>query len=61
MKTYIGKTIKIKAGTTVNRAGESAKRAADAVVTVRGQKTTQSGQTRVYWKSNGVIASAIVK
>lgn len=60
MKSYIGKTITIKAGTFVNRAGVRAKRTADTTVTIRNQEVTRNGKLRVFWKSNGLIASAIV-
>lgn len=60
MKSYIGKTITIKAGTFVNRAGVRTKRAADSIVTVRNQEIARNGKMRVFWKSHGVMASALI-
>lgn len=56
----IGKTITIKAGTIVTRAGVRAKRDADTTVTVRKIEGARNGKTRVYWKSNGILASALI-
>lgn len=60
MKTYIGKPLTIKAGTIVARAGIRTKRTADSIVTIRAQKPARNGKVRVYWKSNGLIASALI-
>lgn len=55
-----GKSITIKAGTIVTRAGFRTKRTADSTVTVRRAETARNGKTRVYWKSHGIIASALI-
>jgi len=52
-KNYVGKTLTIKAGTKVTRAGVTTKRTTDSQVTVRAQEIVR-GKLRVYWKSNGV-------
>lgn len=60
MKSYIGKPITIKAGTIVTRLGQRSKRAIDSQVTVRNQEAARNGKTRVFWKSHGYIASALI-
>ncbi len=60
MKSYIGKPITIKAGTVVTRLGQRSKRSIDSQVTVRNQETARNGKTRVFWKSHGYIASALI-
>lgn len=60
MKSYIGQSITIQAGTTVTRLGMRAKRASDTIVTIRNQETIRNGKTRVYWKSNGYAAYATI-
>ena len=56
-----GQQITITAGTLVNRAGESAKRTTTSTVTIRKAEPARYGKTRVFWKSNGVLANALVK
>jgi hypothetical protein len=58
--TVIGKAITIKAGTIVARAGQRAKRSADSIVTVRKAEAARNGKTRIFWKSHGIIASALI-
>lgn len=60
MKSYIGKPITIKAGTVVTRLGSRTKRTANTTVTVRNQEPARNGKTRVFWKSHGYIASALI-
>lgn len=60
MKNLVGKSIKIKAGTKTTRAGRTATRQVSTVVTVRRQEAAKNGKTRVFWKSHGVIASALI-
>ena len=60
MKSYIGKPLTIKAGTIVTRLGQRSKRSIDSTVTVRNQETARGGKTRVFWKSHGYIASALI-
>ena len=60
MKSYIGKPITIKAGTIVTRLGQRQKRSVDSTVTIRNQEAARNGKTRVYWKSHGYIASALI-
>lgn len=57
---YAGKTIRLKAGTFVNRAGQLSKRQADSYITVRRAEPARNGKTRVYWKSMGYTVSALV-
>lgn len=59
-KNYIGKTLKIKAGTKVARAGRTTTRSVDTTIRVRDQEVTRGGKVRVYWKSNGLKASALI-
>jgi len=58
---YTGRQITIPAGTLVKREGQATKRKTSSVVTVRRHEPARDGKTRVFWKSNGVIASALVK
>lgn len=60
MKSYIGKPITIKAGTIVTRLGQRSKRSIDSTVTIRNQEAARNGKTRVFWKSHGYIASALI-
>lgn len=57
---YPGKTIRIAAGTFVRREGSLAKRKQDAYVTVTRTEPARYGKTRVFWKSHGIAASALV-
>lgn len=58
--SYIGQKVTIKAGSTVTRAGTRTRRQADTTVTVRDQKPARNGKTRVFWKSNGYSANALI-
>lgn len=60
MKSYIGTPLTIKAGTIVTRLGSRAKRTIDSTVTIRNQESARNGKTRVFWKSHGYIASALI-
>jgi hypothetical protein len=59
-KNYVGKSLKIKEGMKVTRAGRTSARKVESVVTIRGQEPTRNGKTRVFWKSHGVKASTIL-
>jgi hypothetical protein len=59
-KSLVGKTITIKAGTRVTSQGASSVRARDAQVTVRAVETARNNKLRVFWKSNGYTASALI-
>ncbi|TFG98656.1 hypothetical protein E4H12_05430 [Candidatus Thorarchaeota archaeon] len=59
-KNYVGRSLKIKAGTKVSRLGRTATRDIDTVVRIRDQETTRAGKTRVFWKSNGYKASTLI-
>ena len=59
-RNYVGRSLKIKAGTKVSRLGRTSTRDIDTVVTVRGQEPARNGKTRVFWKSNGYKASTII-
>lgn len=58
---YTGRSVTIPAGTIVKREGITSKRKTASTVTVRKHEPARDGKTRVYWKSNGVIASALIK
>lgn len=53
--------VTIKAGTRVTVRGVTTKRTSDTTVTVRRTEKTRAGNTKVYWKSMGYIASAVLK
>lgn len=59
-KSYVGKKVKIAAGTRVQRAGRTYTREIDTVVTVRAQEAARGGKTRIVWKSNGLRASTLI-
>ncbi len=60
-KSLVGRQVTIPAGTRVTRAGETSKRRASSTVTVRAVEQTRNGNTKIYWKSNGLRASAVLK
>ena len=60
MKTNIGQSLIINAGTMVTRAGIRTKRATDSIVTIRKIEAARNGKTCVFWKSHGQTASALV-
>lgn len=60
MTIYAGKSIKLKAGTFVKRDGKLTKRINDTIVTVSRTEQARNGKTRIYWKSNGRLASALI-
>lgn len=60
VKNYVGKQITIQAGTKVLRAGKTAKRSIDTIVTIRSQENVKGGKTRVFWKSNGLRTSTVL-
>lgn len=60
MTISTGKTIKVRAGTFVKREGKVTKRQRDAFVTVQRTEPARGGKTRIYWKSHGVAASALI-
>lgn len=57
---FIGQRLVIRAGKQVTRNGVSTRQKRDAVITVREAKADRRGKTRVFWKSNGYEASALV-
>lgn len=59
-KNYVGKVLTIKAGTKVSRLGKTTTRTVSTKVRVRGQEPARNGKVRVFWKSNGYKASALV-
>lgn len=59
-KITVGSQIAIPAGTRVTRLGVTSKRAVDTTVTVREVAVTRTGKTRVFWKSHGYLASAVI-
>lgn len=55
-----GRKVTVPAGTRVTRQGETSKRSTDRLVTVRAVEQTKSGKTKIFWKSMGYLASAIL-
>lgn len=60
-KIQVGRQVTIPAGTRVTRAGQTSSRSTESTVTVRAVEYTRSGNPKVYWKSNGLRASAVLK
>lgn len=60
--TYVtqGQTLRIQAGKRVIRNGAPARQARDTIVTIRNTAPARRGKTRVFWKSMGYVASALV-
>ena len=58
--TLIGKQVTIPAGTKVTRLGTTSKRSVQTTITVRAQEITRTGKTKVFWKSNGYMACAVL-
>lgn len=56
----IGSIVTIPAGKRVNRAGTFTIRKAESQVTVRAIEKARDGKLRVYWKSHGVLANALI-
>jgi hypothetical protein len=57
----VGRQVTIPAGTRVTRAGITQTRQTPSIVTVRAMETTRAGNPKIYWKSNGLRASAVLK
>lgn len=57
---YPGQTLYIPAGKRIVRNGTPARQTRSSVVTVRATKPARDGKTRVFWKSNGYAASALI-
>lgn len=53
-------TLTIKAGKRVIRNGVPARQSRESIVTIRKTAPASRGKTRVFWKSNGYLASALV-
>lgn len=60
-KIQVGRQVTIPAGTRVTRAGQTSSRTSDSKVTVRAVEYTRTGNPKIYWKSNGLRASAVLK
>lgn len=60
-KIQVGRQVTIPAGTRVTRDGQTSSRSSQSTVTVRAVEYTRSGNPKVYWKSNGLRASAVLK
>ena len=56
----VGSVVTIPAGKRVNRAGTASTRQVAIQVTVRGVESARNGKTRVFWKSHGVTANALI-
>jgi hypothetical protein len=57
---YTGQALFIPAGKRIIRNGVPSRQSRSTVVTVRSTKAARDGKTRVFWKSNGYPASALV-
>jgi hypothetical protein len=57
---YTGQVVQIPAGKQVIRNGVRARQTRDTTVTVRNTAPARNGKTRIFWKSNGYVASALV-
>jgi hypothetical protein len=55
-----GRKVTIPAGTRVTRLGKTTKRERDSRVTIRSVEQTKNGKTKIYWKSHGYLASAVL-
>lgn len=55
-----GQQLAIRAGKQIVRAGIPTRQKRDTIVTIRNTAPARNGKTRVFWKSNGYIASALV-
>lgn len=60
-KIVVGSQVVIPAGSRVTVRGNTVKRQDDAIVTVRKLDTTRAGNLKVTWKSNGYMASTVLK
>lgn len=59
-KSYVGKKVTLKAGTRYNVEGFQFTRETTRKVTVLKQATDRRGKTRIFWKSNGYLANALI-
>jgi hypothetical protein len=57
---YPGQSLYIPAGKRVIRNGTPSRQTRPTTITVRATKPARDGKTRVFWKSNGYKASALV-
>ena len=57
----VGRQITIPAGSRVTRAGVTQTRSSESTVTIRAVEYTRAGNAKVYWKSNGLRASTVLK
>jgi hypothetical protein len=57
---YTGQLVAIPAGKQIVRNGTPTRQSRDTIVTVRATAPARNGKTRVFWKSNGYKASALV-
>lgn len=57
---YRGQTLSIPAGKRIIRNGVPTRQVRESTVTVRAVKADRRGKTRIFWKSNGYVASALV-
>ena len=60
-KLKIGSKVTIPAGSRVTSRGETTKRLAATEVTVRKLEFTKTGNPKVTWKSNGFMATTVLK
>ncbi len=57
----VGSRVTIPAGSKVTVRGQTVKRQAESVVTVRNIEQTRQGNLAVEWKSNGYKARTVLK
>lgn len=60
MSYFTGQTVNIPKGKQVNRNGVITRQKRDTTVTVVTSQADRRGKTRVFWKSGGYVASALV-
>lgn len=60
-KIGVGSQVIIPAGSKVTVRGQTTKRQEDSIVTVRKLDQTRAGNLKVTWKSNGYMASTVLK
>lgn len=58
--TLVGRRVTIPAGTRITSGGRVRVKSRTGRVTVRRVSATRTGNTRVYWKSNGLLTSAVL-
>lgn len=60
MSAYIGQVLFVPVGKQVNRNGTVVRQKRGTTITVTDVKPDRRGKTRVFWKSGGYPASALI-